>query len=92
MIDSGCFGHVCLHLFAPKFLMVSSTNVETVGANNVQHCGQKRGRLQTCDDEQWQTNFDRVRYPFLRTSSMKRRGVTIIFNHDDDSIIFGTRQ
>ena len=43
MIDSGCFGHVCPPWFAPKFPMVSSTNVEAVAANNValQHYGQK---------------------------------------------------
>ena len=43
MIDSGCFGHVCLPWFAPQFPMVSSTNVEAVAANNValQHHGQK---------------------------------------------------
>ena len=43
MIDSGCFGHVCPPWFAPQFPMVSSTNVDSVAANNValQHYGQK---------------------------------------------------
>ena len=43
MIDSGCFGHVCSPWCAPKFTMVSSTNVEAVAANSVapQHYGQK---------------------------------------------------
>ena len=52
MIDSGCFGHVCPPWFAPTFPMVSSTNVETVAANNValQHYG--KNDLRTCDDEQ----------------------------------------
>ena len=43
MIDSGCFGRVCLPWFAPQFPIVSSTNGEAVAANNValQHYGQK---------------------------------------------------
>ena len=48
MINCGCFGHVCPHLFAPKILMVSFTNVETVEANNVQHCGQKKWFTDVC--------------------------------------------
>ena len=41
-----------------------------------------------------QITFDAmsVRKPLLSTSALKRRGVTIIFNHDYDRIIFGTRQ
>ena len=31
VIDSGCFGHVCPLWFAPKFPMLSSTNVEECG-------------------------------------------------------------
>ena len=30
-----------------------------------------------------------VRKPLLITSALKRRGVTLIFNHDDDRIILG---
>ena len=32
-----------------------------------------------------------VRKPLLSTSALKRRGVTIIFNHDYDRIIFFER-
>ena len=91
MIDSGCFGHVCPPWFAPQFPRASSTNVEALAANNValQHYGQTSVR--TCDDEQWNTNFTfdamNVRKPLLSTSPLKRRGVTIIFNHDYDRII-----
>ena len=40
-----------------------------------------------------QITFDvmNVRKPFLNTSALKHRGVTIIFNHDDDRIIFRKR-
>ena len=76
--------------------MVSSTNVEAVAANNValQHYGQKKvyrsvttnsgGRILI------QITFDvmNVRKPLLSTSALKRRGVTIIFNHDYDRINF----
>ena len=33
-----------------------------------------------------------VRKLLLSTPALKRRGVTIIFNHDYDRIIFGTGQ
>ena len=58
-IDSGCFGHVCPPRFAPQIPMVSSTNVETVAANNValQTLRTKSG-VWARDDEQWKTNFD----------------------------------
>ena len=101
MIDSGCFGHVCPPWFAPQFPMVSSTNVEAVAANNValQHYGQKvvYGHVMTNSGRRIliQITFDvmNVRKPLLRTSALKRRGVTIIFNHDYDRIIyFETRQ
>ena len=96
MIDSGCFGHVCPPWFAPQFPMVSSTNVEAVAANNValQHHGQQviyshvmtnsGGRILI------QITFDvmNVRKPSLSTSALKHRGVTIIFDHDFDRIIF----
>ena len=96
MIDSGCFGHVCPPWFAPQFPMVSSTNVEAVAANDValQHYGQKvvYGHVTTNSGRQIliQITFDvvSVRKPLLSTSALKRRGVTIIFNHDDDRIIF----
>ena len=96
MIDSGCFGHVCPPWFAPQFPKVSSTNVEAVAANNValQHYGQKvfYGHVTTNSGRRIliKTTFDvmNVRKPFLRTSALKRRGVTIIFNHDYDRIIF----
>ena len=96
MIDSGCFGHVCPPWFAPQFPMVSSTNVEAVAANNValQHYGQKvvyghvmtnTGRLMLI---QITLDVMNVRKPLLSTSALKHRGVTIIFNHDYDRIIF----
>ena len=89
MIDSECFGHVCPPWFAPQFLMVSSTNVEAVAANNValQHFGHvmtNSGRRILI-----QITFDvmNVRKTLLSTSALKR-GVTIIVNHDYDRIIF----
>ena len=94
MIDCGCFGHVCPPWFAPQFPLVSSsTNVEAVAANNValQHYGQKvvYGHVMTNSGRRIliQITFD-VRKPLLSTSALKRRGVTIIFNHDYDHIIF----
>ena len=96
MIDSGCFGHVCPPWFAPQFPRVSSTNVEAVAANNValQHNGQKvvYGHVMTNGGKRIliQITFDvmNVRKPPLSTSALKHRGVTIIFNHDYDRIIF----
>ena len=96
MIDSGCFGHVCPPWFAPQFPMVSSTNVEAVAANNValQHYGQKvvYGHVMTNSGKRIliQITFDvmNVREPLLSTSALKHRGVTTIFNHDYDRIIF----
>ena len=96
MIDSGCFGHVCPPWFAPQLPMVSSTNVEAVAANNValQHHGQKvvYGHVMTNSGKRIliQITFDvmSVRKPLLSTSALKHRGVTIIFNHDYDRIIF----
>ena len=96
MIDSGCFGHVCPPWFAPQFPMVSSTNFEAVAANNValQHYGQKvvYGHVMTNSGKRIliQITFDvmNVRKPLLSTSALKHRGVTIIFNHDYDRIIF----
>ena len=96
MIDSGCFGHVSPSWFAPQFPMMSSTNVEAVAANNVtlQHYGQKvvYGHVTTNSGRRIliQITFDvmSVRKPLLSSSALKRRGVTIIFNHDYDRIIF----
>ena len=96
MIDSGCFGHVCPPWFAPQFPMVSSTNIEAVAAENVavQHFGQKvvYGHVMTNSGRRIliQITFDvmNVRKTLLSTSALKRRGVTIIFNHDYDRIIF----
>ena len=76
--------------------MVSSTNVEAVAANNValQHYGQNvvYGHVTTNSGRRVliQITFDvmSVRKPLLSTSAMKRRWVTIIFNHDYDRIIF----
>ena len=100
MIDSGCFGHVCPPWFAAQFPMVSSTNVDAVAANNValQHYLQKvvYGHVMTNSGKRFliQITFDvmKVRKPLLSTSALKHRGVTIIFNHDYDRIIFETRQ
>ena len=96
MIDSGCFGLVCPPWFAPQFQMVSSANVEAVAANNValQHYGQKLvcGHVMTNSGRRIliQITFDvmNVRNPLLSTSALNHRGVTIIFNHDYDRIIF----
>ena len=96
MIVSGCFGHVCPPWFAPQFPTVSSTNVEVVAANNValQHYGQKviYGHVVTDSGRRIliQITLDvmNVRKPLLSTSALKRRGVTIIFNHDYDRITF----
>ena len=96
MIDSGSFGHVCPPWFAPQFPMVSSTNVEAAAANNeaLQHYGQKvvYGHVMTNSGGRIliQITFDvmNVRKPLLSTSALKHRGVTIIFNHDYDRIIF----
>ena len=76
--------------------MVRSTNVEAVAANNValQHYGQKMvyGHVMTNSRKRIliQVTFDvmNVRKPLLSTSALKHRGVTIIFNHDYDRIIF----
>ena len=77
--------------------MVSSTNVDAVAANNValQHYGQKvvYGHVMTNSGRRIliQITFDvmNLRKPLLSTSALKHRGVTIIFNHDYDRIIFG---
>ena len=99
MIDSGCIGRVCPPWFAPQFPMVSSTNVDAVAANNValQHYGQKvmYGHVMTNSGKRIliQITFDamNVRKPLLSTSALKHHGVTIIFNHDCDRIIFSKR-
>ena len=91
MIDSGC-----PPWFAPQFPMMSSTDVEAVAANNMalQHHGQKvvYGHVTTNSGRRIliQITFDvmSVRKTLLSTSARKRRGVTIIFNHDYDRIIF----
>ena len=96
MIDSGCYGHVCPPWFAPQFPMVSSTNVEAVAGNNValQHHGQKvvNGHVMTNSGKRILIQITivvmNVRTPLLSTSALKHRGVTIIFNHDYDRIIF----
>ena len=96
MIDSGCFGHVCPPWFAPQFPMVSPSNVEAVAANSeaLQHYGQKvvYGHVTTNNGKRVliQITFDvmSVRKPLLSTSALKRRGVTIIFNHDYNRTIF----
>ena len=93
MIDTGCFGHVCPPWFAPQFPTVS---VETVAANNeaLQHYGQKvvYGHVMTNSGKRIliQITFDvmNVRKLFLDIPALKHRGVTIIFNHDCDRIIF----
>ena len=100
MIDSRCFGHVCPPWFAPQFPMVSSTNVEAVAANNValQHYGHKvvYGRVMTKSGKRIliQITFYvmNVRELLLSTSAQKHRGVTIIFNHDYDRIIFRSKR
>ena len=76
--------------------MVSSTNVEALAANNValQRYGQKvvYGHVTTNGGRRIliQITFDvmSVRKPLLSTSALKRRGVSIIFNHDYDHIIY----
>ena len=96
MIDSGCFGHVCPPWFAPQFPTVRSTNVDAVATNNValQQYGQKvvYGHVMTNSGKRIliQITFDvmNVRKPLLSTSALKHRGVTLIFNHDHDRIIF----
>ena len=96
MIDSGCYGHVCPSWFAPHFPLESSSNVEAVAANNeaLRHYGQNvvYGHVTTNSGRRVliQITFDvmSVRKPLLSTSALKRRGVTIIFNHDYDCIIF----
>ena len=100
MNDSGCYGHVCQPWFAPKFPMVGCVNIEAVTPNNatLRHYGRKvvYGHETTNLGRQIliQITFDvmSVRKPLLSTSALKRRGVTTIFNHDYDRIIFGTRQ
>ena len=76
--------------------MVSSTTVEPVAANNValQHYRQKviYGHVMTNSGTRIliQITFDvmSVRKPLLSTSALTRGGVTIIFNHDYDRILF----
>ena len=82
--------------FAPQFPMVSSANVRAVTANNValQHYGPKvvYGHVMTNSGKRIliQITFDVmiVRKHLLSTSVLKHRGVTVIFNHDYDRIIF----
>ena len=79
MIDSGCFGHVCLPWFAPQFPAVSASNVDAA-ANNVvvQHYGQNvvYGHVTTADKFLIQVTFDvSVRQPLLSTSALKRRRI-----------------
>ena len=96
MIHFGCFGHVCPSWFATQFLIVSSSNVEAVAANSValQLHGQKvvYGHVTTNSGRRVlvQITFDvmSVHKRLVSTSALKRRGVTIIFNHDYDCIIF----
>ena len=91
MIDSGCFGHVCPPWFAPQFPMVSSTNVDAGW-----HCNttdkKVYGHVMTNSGKRIliQITFEvlNVRKPLLSTSALKHRGVTIIFSHDYDRIIF----
>ena len=85
-----------LTLVGPQFPMVSSINVEAVAANNValQHHGQKKvyGHVTTNSGRRIliQITFDvmSVRKPILSTMAQKHRGVTTIFKHDYDRIIF----
>ena len=94
VIDPGCFGHVYPPLFAPQFPVVSASNVDAAAANDVvvQHYGQNvvYGHVMTADKFLIQVTFDvvSVRKPLLSTSALKRRRVTLIFNHDYDRIIF----
>ena len=96
MIDSGCYGHVCPPWLAPQFSLVRSSNVEAVAASNeaLRHYGQEVfcGHVTTNSGRRVfiQITFDvmSVRKPLLSTSALKRRGATIIFNHDYDRIIF----
>ena len=96
MIDSESYGHVCPPWFAPQFPLVGCTNVEAVTANNatLRDYGRKvvYGHVTTNRGRQIliQITFDvmSVRKPLLSTSALKRRGVTIIFNHDYDRTIF----
>ena len=76
--------------------MVSSTNVEAVAAKNValQHYRQKvvYGHVMTNSGTRISTQITfhvmNVRKPLLSISALKHRGVTNIFNHDYDRIIF----
>ena len=76
--------------------MVSVSNVESVAANDValQLHGRKvvYGHVTTTSDRQVliQITYDLMspRKPLLSTSELKRRGVTIILNSDDDLISF----
>ena len=96
MIDSGCYGHVCPPWFAPHILLASSWNVEAVTANHeaLRHYELKvvYGHVTTnsCKRVLIQITFAvmNVRKPFLSTCAMKRRGVTITFNHNYDRISF----
>ena len=77
-------------------LVVSPSNVEAVAANDValQHCGQEVVYVTTSVRRVLiQITFDvmSVRKPLLSTSSLSRRGATIIYNHDYDRIIFSDR-
>ena len=58
VIDSGCYGHVCPPWFAPQFILVSSSNVEAVAANDGALRHHRVRGVRTRDDEQWQTSFD----------------------------------
>ena len=81
---------------APQFPLVGCTDVEAVTANNatLRHYGRKVvcGHVTTISGRRIliQITFGvmSVRKPLLSTSALKRRGVTIIFNHDYDRIIF----
>ena len=94
MMDA--LGHVCSPWFAPQFPVVIASNVGEVAANDVplQHYGQKVvcRQVTTTSGRQVliQNTFDvmSVRKTLLSTSALKRRGVTIIFNHDYDDMNF----
>ena len=96
IIDNGRFWHVYTPWFAPQSLVTSASNMKVVAANDaaLQHYGQQVGCGHVTTNSGRRvlipitSDVMSVRTPFRSTSALQGQGVTIIFNHDYDRIIF----